>query len=465
MRSKAISSGIWFTISNFIVRSIGLITTPIFTRLLTKSEFGDFNNFATWTGILLVIVSLNLEASLIRARFDFEKDLDNYVFSMIALSTFSTCLWYAIALIFRGYLTSFLSMDFKYVTCMFLYLLTYPAINIFQTAERFQYKYKLTVALSMAVSISTSLLSVLLVYWFPDRLMGRTIGYVLPVFLIGIGLVIYCFQHRCKIKTSYWKYALPFTLPYIPHLLSMNLLSGLDRIMIKKYCGAEDLAIYSLAYTCGSLITILVSSINSAYSPWLGEKLAKKDYKEIRKLSIPYVASFWYMAGGTILIIPELLFLMGGSAYMEAKYVMPPVAASCILQFIYCMYVNVEQFEKKTNAMALASVFSVVINYVSNYIFIIRFGYIAAAYTTYASYFVLMLFHMLIVKKIGLSKVYHNKIIIMLAIGSLLLVSISNMLVENSIARYIVLLMYILAGVIVIYKNKEVAKRIINRRK
>ncbi len=465
MKNKAISSGIWFTISNFIVRSIGLITTPIFTRLLSKTEFGDYNNFVTWTGISLVVVSLNLEASLIRARFDFEKDLKNYVASLIALSTLSTVIWYLLALIFHNSVTNILLMDFKYVTCMFIYLLFYPAINIFQTAERFQYKYKLTVAISLAVSVLTSLLSVILVFTMSDKFLGRTLGYTIPVLIIGGILIGYCILKKYHVKVKYWKYALPFTFPYIPHLLSMNLLSGMDRIMIKKFCGAEDLALYSLAYTCGSLITILVSSINSAYSPWLGEKMTKKNYDTIQKVSLPFAVSFWYMAGGAILIIPELLFVLGGSSYMEAKYVMPPVAASCILQFIYCMYVNVEQYEKKTGSMALASVISVLLNYVLNSIFIPRYGYMAAAYTTYASYFFLMILHMLIVKKIGMAHVYQNFKILILAIGSLGLVLIANMLVDTYLARYIVLLVYGSVGLLVVYKNRNLVMNILGRRK
>ena len=41
---KALKSGVWYTASNFLVKSIGFITTPLFTRLLTKTEFGIFNN-------------------------------------------------------------------------------------------------------------------------------------------------------------------------------------------------------------------------------------------------------------------------------------------------------------------------------------------------------------------------------------------------------------------------------------
>ena len=330
--------------------------------------------------------------------------------------------------------------------------------------ERFNYQYKLTVAISMLVSISTSVISVLLVYCMTDHLMGRTIGYILPVAIVGGLLFIYCIIKNPKPDINYWKYAIPFTLPYIPHLLSMNLLSGMDRAMINRMCGPEELALYSLAYTCGTLVSILVTSVNSAYSPWLGQKLSERNYSAINKISVPYVGAFAYVAGGATLVIPELLYIMGGQSYMEAKYVMPPVAASCILQFIYCMYVNIEQYEKKTGQMALASVSAVVINYALNVIFIPLYSYIAAAYTTYASYFVLMILHILIVKNIGMSHVYHNKKIICIACVSICMALIANIVVDILWLRYLILLLYCLVGLIIVYKYKNIAMSFIRRK-
>jgi len=456
MNNKVLNSGIWFTLGNFFVRSIGLITTPIFTRILSKEDFGNYNNFTTWTGILIVIVSLNLEASLIRARFDFEKDLKNYIYSLYILSLISTCIWYAVVLFFHYFFEILFLMDMKSITCMFVYLLFYPAITLFQTMERFQYKYKWTVGISVSVSITTSFLSVVLVYFFKDKYFGRVIGYIIPIAIIGTIIFCYLLSSHVKLKFAYWKYALPFTLPFVPHLLAMNLLSGMDRVMIKQWCSAEELALYSLAYVCGSVISIFVTSINGAFSPWLGEMLTNKNYKKIKKISFPYVCFFCYIAVGMILFIPELLFFLGGKSYMDAKYVMPPVAASCILQFVYCMYVNIEQFEKKTKGMALASVMSAIVNYILNNIFISKYGYIAAAYTTYVSYFLLMIFHMIIVRKINMSFVYNNKKIMLVACLASLLMFLSASFMNKYLFRYIILTIYILAGLIVMYINRNV---------
>ena len=78
----ALKSGIWYTISDFLLRAIGLITTPIFTRLLSHEEFGLFSNFHSWQLVLNVFISFNLVATLISAKYDFKKEFDQYVLSL-----------------------------------------------------------------------------------------------------------------------------------------------------------------------------------------------------------------------------------------------------------------------------------------------------------------------------------------------------------------------------------------------
>ncbi|MBQ9504828.1 MAG: oligosaccharide flippase family protein, partial [Lachnospiraceae bacterium] len=50
--AKALRSGVWYTLSNFLLQGIAFITTPIFTRLMTKSDFGSFSNYTAWLSIV-----------------------------------------------------------------------------------------------------------------------------------------------------------------------------------------------------------------------------------------------------------------------------------------------------------------------------------------------------------------------------------------------------------------------------
>lgn len=462
---KALKSGIWYTIANFIVRSMSFITTPIFARLLTQEDFGQYNNFAPWLATMTVIITLNLEASFISAKFDFKEKFDEYIFSMLALSGFSGFVWLLVVNLFPNQLSQFTGVTPVYLNLLVMYLILLPAINLFQTRERFAYQYKSTVIISLLVAVSTTALSVALVIFGSDKLFGRIYGSLAPVVIVGTVLYIFLWRKGKRIRFKYWAYALPICLPFIPHLLSLNLLNSMDRIMITKICGAEDNALYSLAYNCGAIVTILATSMNSAFAPWLGNKLNENSFDEIKSVATKYVYLFFALAIGIMLVSPEILWIMGDDGYMEAAYVMPPVAFGCLCQFLYTMYVNVEQFKKKTIGMAFASVSAALLNYILNSIFIPQYGYIVAAYTTLVSYLWLLIVHMLLVKHLGFSHIYPLKHILII-LGSMSLITVAvNLLYQYPIVRYSIFVIYVVIIGTILWKYKKEIMAFLARRK
>lgn len=462
---KALKSGIWYTASNFLVKSIGFITTPIFTRLLTKEEFGAYNNYVSWLSIVSIFVTLDLEATLISARFDFKDKFDEYILSVLSLSSLSACVWLIIANVFYEPIGEFLSLNRIYINTMLVYLLFLPAINLFQARERYLYAYKKTVATSLILSVCTALISVLLVLCMSDRLTGRIFGAAIPTIIIGIIFYIYFIRKGKKINVIYWKYALPICLPFVPHLLSMTFLNSTDRVMINKICGAEDTALYSLAYSCGAIVTILLTAINKAFGPWLAEKINEDKLGEVKRFSRIYISGFMFFAIGIMLVSPEVLLILGGKKYMEAIYVMTPVSMGCICQFLYTMFVNIEQLKKKTVGMAIASAIAAATNLLLNWIFIPRVGYLAAAYTTLVGYIVLLGIHMYLVYRLGLSKAYSYKFISMAVLFGLICMVLITLLYNNNILRYIAIGVYCIIFAVLIVKYKERLLSVVRRSK
>ena len=106
------------------------------------------------------------------------------------------------------------------------------------------------------------------------------------------------------------------------------------------------------------------------------------------------------------------------------------------------MHVNIEQFKKKTVGMAIASISAAGLNYLLNMIFIPKFGYIAAAYTTLASFLWLMIIHMFLVYKIGYANIYdQTKFLKMVVCMGLYTVAV-HFLYGNTILRYLILSAY-----------------------
>ena len=55
-----IKASFWFLLCSFLQKGISVITTPIFTRLLSTAEYGQYNVFNSWLSIATIFITLNL---------------------------------------------------------------------------------------------------------------------------------------------------------------------------------------------------------------------------------------------------------------------------------------------------------------------------------------------------------------------------------------------------------------------
>ena len=451
---KALKSGVWYTVSNFLLQGVAFITTPIFTRLMTKSDFGAFSNYTAWLSIVAIVCTLEFKSSVSRAYYDFTEDFDGYLSSITFLGTLITAGFYALVLIFRGFFESLLGMDFLYINIMFLNVLFAPALEILQAKHRIQLKYKAFVVVSIVTTLSSTLLSVLLVTRLENRLAGRILGQALPLIIAYIiAFILVTSRGKTIYNKTYWKYALVFSAPIVPHLLSNTLLGSSDKVMITYMIGSEANAIYSLAYSCGMIISVLFTSMNQAWVPWLFEKLHEEDHMTVKKVSKLYLAVFMIMLEGAVLLAPELMLIMGGRSYEEATVLVAPIMLGYGFKFAYTFYVNIEQYEKKTYFISVGTIAAAVINIVLNLIFLPRYGYAAAAYTTLAGYVILMVLHLIFCRSILKIAGMYDNVFILLALGLMTVAGLaSQLLYNNTPVRYVVIAVLAAAGVAMLCK-------------
>ena len=86
---KALKSSIWYIVANFLTAASAFLTTPFFTRLMSQEQYGMYNNFTSWQSILAILCTFNIGVSLISARYDYEDNLDQYIFSAVGMSAVS----------------------------------------------------------------------------------------------------------------------------------------------------------------------------------------------------------------------------------------------------------------------------------------------------------------------------------------------------------------------------------------
>lgn len=454
--SKSLKAGIWYTASSFFVKSISFITTPIFTRIMSKSEIGVFSVATTWISILTVILSLNLYDTVLLARYDYkdEKQYKEYLSTITLLGTAVGIAFYVIVLFFQDFAVSITGIPLYAIHLILIYVIISPCTSIILAKYRTEMQYGKTVAISLLTALSSAIFSVALVLLWDDKLQGRFVGTYVPGILINLALFAVLVLRGRSFKILYCKYALPLGLPLIIHYLSGTLMGFSDRIMIQHMCGNEDVAVYTIAYTCAMFVDIMRNSLNSAWDPWVFERLNNKRTDDINVYTKYYLGFFVLLCTYIMLFAPELLLVFGGRDYLEAKYVIPPVVVGYISCMIYSLFSCLERYAKQQKKFALITFICAVTNIVLNFALIPVFGYIAAAYTTLASYVLSCALHYGNARKIGLAGIYDLRMILKV-IGISIVIAGMVLLSYNFNVIRIALIVSITVMVIAILLNKR----------
>lgn len=448
-------ASIWYTICNFFQKGISFIAVPIYVRLLTTDEYGDWSVFQSWRDILIIFASLNLFSGVYtKTLVDNKDDRDRYTSSMQGLGTIVSLGLFVIYFFTHDWCNRIIGLETPYMMLLFLYFIVYPAFSFWGTRQRVEYKYKPMVIVTIIISLLTPGVSILLLLKTDLRTNAVILGYLLVQ--SGIGLIFYVYHFwkgKCFYHKDYWVYASKFNIPLIPHYLSLIVLGQSDRIMIKHYCGESDAGIYSFAYQIASAINALILAINGSRVPWTYEQLRIKVYNKLKGITNTLVLMMAGMVLFVALISPEIIKIIGTADYQIAVYVIPVVTLGVYYTFVYDLYASIEFYFGATKYVMYASVTGALLNIVLNAIFIPKYGFIAAAYTTLVCYFIFMIVHYLFSKKVLRQQqiedpIYDNKMVFFLS-GLLTLVGLGCMLVfPYTIIRVLLMVGLLMACVI-----------------
>ncbi len=455
--TKAVKSGFWYVISNVLIRSVGIITAPIYSKLLTTEETGYANSFLSYVSIITVVTCLCLIYSVGRAKLDFKDEFDEF---MSSIQTLSSGFGLIVMILMMIICPAEGMMNFpRYVVIMlFAYLTIFPSIDYMQYKYRFEYRYKENIAISVFITISTVVLTVAFILLFPsDKGLMKILGTLVP----SSAVAIWCYINILKsgktlYKKKYWVYALKIGLPMIPHGLSLSILSRIDTTMVQNTCGFSDAGLYTSGYTIGTLLTFIIGAVGQAWLPWFNEQMYAENRDAIReknKILMFYgcVLTIFFIAAAPEAV--KILFMFNRT-YWDSMWVVPPVALGTLCQYFYTNYVNLELYMKKTTIIAGNSILAAVINTGLNAYFIPKYGYIAAAYTTLAGYFILMILHFLSTRLMLKEKIYADGLyFIMVILTSVVSITLTA-LYSQWILRYVLLIA--VALILAIIKKNDI---------
>ena len=395
-KSKALRSGVGYTLGNILIKGINFLTLPIFSRLLSPEEFGIYNVFASYDMILFVLIGLALHTSIQSANLEFRGKINSYTSSISLIYVLNGLVALVVAILFRNALGEVLSLPPASLTLLVLGSFSTAAIQLYNTRISLDYSYKkylLVSACSSVLNIAISL-ALILTVCSEDRAMGRIIGASAPAFLISVALLLSFFRkEKPRFSKTYWKFGVKYSLPIVPHGISQMLLNQCDRIMISKMVSDAAAGIYSLAGNIKLVLVIITESVTTAWNTWFYSQMDKGDKAAIQKRASQLLLLFFILTSGLMALSPELVYLLGGPEYAGGKYVAIPLVLDAFSLFLYNLVVPAQYYAKKTPYIMYGTMAAAVVNIALNYVFIKLFGFMAAAYTTLASYLLFAAVH------------------------------------------------------------------------
>lgn len=401
--SKALRSGIGYTIGNILIKGINFLTLPIFSRLLSPEEFGVYNTFVSYDTILLVILGLALHTSVRSANLEFRGQIDRYVSSISLLYIGNTVLFLGITALFYRSLANLLAIEPIAVVLLVLGSFSSALISLYNTRVSLDYAYKkylLVSGCSSVLNIGVSLVLILTCFR-NQRALGRMVGAMVPLFVIAL-ILLFSMYRRAKprVDRAYWKFGIKYSLPIIPHGISQVLLSQFGRIMIRNMEGDRPAGIYSLAGNIKLVLAIITDSIATAWTTWFYDRMDEGDRPAIQKRSVHLMGLFFILTVGLMALSPELVLILGGQEYDLAKYVAIPMVLDAFILFLYNIIVPSEYYSKKTTFIMVGTMVAAVINIALNYVFIQKYGFLSVGYTTLFAYVCYLTLHIIISYKL-----------------------------------------------------------------
>lgn len=414
--NKDSSQTIYNILSQLILNGINFVLIMLFTRHLSTNDYGVVSIYQAYVLFFAVLVGLNTQGSIGTAFSHIEsREHKDYLASILALSTISFMIVSGICCFFISEFSTFSQLEPLLIVLLLLHSFgnfCFQFINIsFVYSRKAQYSCLLAFIVA-ALMIGISAIGIKYPIPGMPQYMGRIWGLALPyiVCIVFVFINIFTKGNPFKRMKRYWLFCLPICIPLVFHGFSQVVLAQTDKIMLQKMVGDNGVVgIYSFFVTFVHVLNSLYTALNNTWVPIYYNYTKENQVEKIKTRSRKYHAFFTIMVIGFMFVSPEIVKIFADSKYWGGMRLIPIVACSIYMVFMYSFAVNFELYHRKSKWIAVGTTAAAIINIILNAILIPVFGMYGAAIATLGAYIMLFIFHDLCARKIIKDGIYPYK--------------------------------------------------------
>lgn len=377
---------------------LGIITTPIITRLVDPIAYGNLALFTLFGNVFMLVGMLGHDQSY--ARFYYINEEENYKKYILRATSKIPILVSIVAasIIFLYYV--FVDRMKTAVFPIFSIYLIVLTIGVF---SNFTIRLRLRTTLySLIINIQKILyVGFIVVAVFFTKfdhlsiLAAATVVSQAVICLIGILAEkdLWSFkreplrlrEHYSSIVSS--KEIAIYGIPFVFANLCNWIFTGADKVMIRIFSTGTELGIYASAVSVVGIFSIVTTTFNTIWGPLAVEEYEKKneDRTFFVKMS-DYVCILMFVMGSCVVLGKDIIVYLLGKEYRDAVFLIPFLTLHPIMYTLSESTVYGINFAKKTKYHIVVTFACCILNIILNLLFIPILGSLGAAVSTGISY-------------------------------------------------------------------------------
>ncbi|VYU31408.1 oligosaccharide flippase family protein [Clostridium tertium] len=386
-----------FAIGNGLVMILGLISTPIVSRMILPIEKGKADIFVTYTSLIVLVLTMGIDQAYIRF---FNEEDDNCKGDLlrrsVKLPILLNVILGSILIVFYKQVSYYMVKETSLVLVVLFAFHSVISIiaNFALINVRMKQKAK-TYSMLGVVNKIAFIIFIILIYKVFD---GNYITLVLATVLSNLVMTIMGvliekedwlkFSKKFKSKTT----AKELIMYGSPFILSMGItwvFQSIDRISIQLFSDYEQLGLYGGAMYFIAILNTVQGAFTTFWTPVAYEKFSthpedKKFFSNINEI----VSLFMLIIAIGVIAFKDILIIILGSDYEGAQFIFPFLVLMPIMYTISETTVLGINFKKKTKYHIYIALAAAIANIIGNFILVPRLGAKGAAISTGLAYVV-----------------------------------------------------------------------------
>lgn len=399
-KKELIKNTLIISIGKFSTQLVSFLLLPLYTSLLTTSEYGQYDFLNTISIFLIPCVTLLMEEGMFRFLID-AKDTKSKgeVFSATFLfSTVSFIVW-SILIFIAGSI-----LKYPWTIYLIFYIFASLLSSLAGSTTRGLAKFKLYSVFCFLSSLVTILLNILFIAVLHMGLNSLFLSYIIGNSVVSLWLLIkikvFSYVKIKNMNPKVTKEMIKYSFPLVPNSISWNAISLTDRLLIVNILGSAKNGIYSVGLRFPTIINTCYGYFNLSWKESASKVVNKKDKDEF--YNSVYINLNHFLICISILIIafiPFIFNILVKNAYREAYLYIPLMIISVYFSNLSNFCSGIFSAYKDTKILAKTTLIATIINFVVGFALIRKIGLYASILATLTAYIVIYLYRNYKLKK------------------------------------------------------------------